>query len=68
MGKLFVSPERAAELGRLNAELLLAQQRVTDAFQTHGRPLKGRALARLMDEERKVSVISRQIRDLLKGE
>jgi len=67
MDKYVLSPEKAEELKRLNAELLIGQQHVTAALLTRSCPLKGPALAQLMEEERKLSVITRRIREL-KGE
>jgi hypothetical protein len=67
MNKFVISPEQAAELEQLNRDLLIAQERVSTAFQTRGRPFKGPALAQLMDDERKLSAITRRIREL-KGE
>ena len=59
-----ISPEKAAELGRLNAELLIAQQRVIATLQARVHPLKGSELAQHMDAERKLSKITRRIRKL----
>jgi hypothetical protein len=67
MNKFVISPADSVELARLNAELLVAQQHVTAAFQSRNRPLTGPALAQLMDNERKLSAIGRRIREL-KGE
>jgi hypothetical protein len=67
MNKFVISPEKAEELERLNAELLIAQQRVAAAFQTRSRPLTGPALTQLMDDERKLSAVTRRIREI-KGE
>ena len=67
MSKFVISPEKAGELERLNADLLIAQQHVTAAFQLRSRPLTGPTLAQLMDNERKLSAITRRIREL-KGE
>ena len=43
MNKFVISPEQAAELEQLNRDLLIAQERVSTAFQTRGRirELKG---------------------------
>jgi hypothetical protein len=67
VNKFVISPADSVELTRLNAELLIAQQHVATALLTRSRPLKGPALAQLMEEERKLSVITRRIREL-KGE
>jgi hypothetical protein len=67
MNKFVISPEKAAELQRLNRDLIIAQERVATAFQTRGRPFEGPALAQLMDDERKLRAIARRIREL-KGE
>ena len=67
MNKFVISPEQAAELEQLNRDLLIAQQHVTAAFQLRSRPLTGPTLAQLMDNERKLSAITRRIREL-KGE
>jgi hypothetical protein len=67
MNNNVLSPEKTAELKRLNAELLIAQQHVAAAFQTRLRHLTGQALTQLMDEERKLTAITLRIRKL-KGE
>jgi hypothetical protein len=59
-----LSLEKAAELERLNAALLIAQQLVAAAHHTRRRNLTDQALTQLMDEERKLTAITLRIRKL----
>ncbi len=60
-----ISPEDAEELRHLNDELLSAHQRVAGALRTNGEPLEGAALQKLIEEEAKVVVIVRRIKEIL---
>jgi hypothetical protein len=59
-----ISPELGAELRRLYAELLLANERAAEALRTNGEPLEGEAYKRFMDEEDKVTAIVRRIKEI----
>ena len=58
------TPERVAELKKLQTELPLARKRAAEASRTYGKPLGGRLLERLQTEEAKVEKIRRRIEEL----
>ena len=59
------TPEQAAELKKLQAELPLALKRAAEAMRTYGKPLEGKLLERFKTEEAKVTKIMRRIDELL---
>jgi hypothetical protein len=58
------TPEQAAELKKLQAELPLALKRAAEAMRTYGKPLEGKLLERFKTEEAKVTKIKRRIDEL----
>ena len=61
-----ITPEEAAELERLYAELPQAYERAAAALRTEPRHrLEGASLARFMEEEEKVATIVRRIKEIL---
>lgn len=69
MAKTRLTHEEAAELRRLNTELVNALQRVTDALHTEapGHALEGEALARVEAAEKTVAAIQDRIKAIRHG-
>ena len=59
-----INPSLGEELRQLFAELPLAYQRAAAALLTNGAPLEGEALRRFLEEDNKVSVIVKRIREI----
>jgi hypothetical protein len=64
MSHSITTPDPAAELKRLQAELTLATKRAAEAARTYGRPLDARAQQRVTAEEAKVAKIKSKIEAL----
>jgi hypothetical protein len=64
MGKNVINPEQAAELERLFVEMTQAHERAAAAISTNGKLLEGPNLDKFMEEENKVRVIVRRIKEI----
>jgi hypothetical protein len=65
MGRIVFTPEEGLALLKLQEELMAAKQTTANALRTHGAPLTGSVLQRLVDAERAEAAILRQINAIL---